>query len=41
MKWDELRGHGHHVEWFRRAIARGRLTHAYVLAGPDGIGYAR
>ncbi len=38
MKWDELRGHSKHVEWFRHAIARGRLTHAYVLAGPDGIG---
>jgi DNA polymerase-3 subunit delta' len=38
MIWDSLRGHGKRVDWFRRTIRRGRLSHAYVFAGPDGIG---
>ena len=38
MIWDSIRGHGEHVEWFRRTLRRGRLSHAYVFAGPDGIG---
>ena len=38
MIWDSIRGHGDRVEWFRRTLRRGRLSHAYVFAGPDGIG---
>ncbi len=38
MIWDSIRGHGERVEWFRRTLRRGRLSHAYVFAGPDGIG---
>ncbi len=38
MIWDSIRGHGERVEWFRRTIRRGRLSHAYVFAGPGGIG---
>lgn len=26
------------MDWFRRTLRRGRLSHAYVFAGPDGIG---
>lgn len=36
--WDELRGHQRLVELFRRAMARGRGAHAYLLIGPEGIG---
>ncbi|HLQ43497.1 MAG TPA: DNA polymerase III subunit, partial [Planctomycetaceae bacterium] len=36
--WDSVRGHGERVERFRRAIRRNRLSHAYVFAGPEGIG---
>ena len=38
MIWDSIRGHGERVDWFRRTLRRGRLSHAYVFAGPDGIG---
>lgn len=38
MNWDSIRGHGERVEWFRRTLRRGRLSHAYVFAGPDGVG---
>lgn len=36
--WSELRGHTGQRELFRRSIARGRLSHAYILTGPEGIG---
>ncbi|MBI1311908.1 DNA polymerase III subunit delta' [bacterium] len=38
MNWDDLRGHGGQVEMLRRSIARGRLAHAYLFAGPAGVG---
>lgn len=38
MIWDSIRGHGEIVNWFRRAIRRGRLSQGYVFAGPEGIG---
>lgn len=38
MIWDRIRGHRDRVEWFRRTMRRGRLSQAYVFAGPDGIG---
>lgn len=38
MIWDSIRGHGERVEWFRRTLRRGRLSHGYVFAGPDGVG---
>lgn len=38
MIWRQLTGHEAQVEMFRRAIARGRLAHAYLLIGPRGIG---
>ena len=38
MSWDDVRGHSVQREMFRRAIRRGRLSHAYLFSGPDGIG---
>ncbi|WP_437229928.1 DNA polymerase III subunit delta' [Planctomicrobium sp. SH661] len=38
MIWDRILGHQLQVEMFRRAIARGRLAHGYLLVGPPGIG---
>lgn len=36
--WEQLKGHDEQRELFRRSVRRGRLSHAYVLAGPEGIG---
>lgn len=36
--WQQLKGHDEQRELFRRSMQRGRLSHAYVLAGPEGIG---
>lgn len=41
MNWNDLRGHRDQIEMLRRSIARGRLAHAYLFAGPAGIGKAR
>ncbi len=41
MNWDDLRGHGDQVTMLRRSIARGRLAHAYLFAGPPGVGKSR
>ena len=38
MIWERVRGHRAQVEMFRRSIGRGRLSHAYLFIGPDGIG---
>lgn len=31
-------GHKKQIEIFRRTLASGRLSHAYILAGPEGVG---
>ena len=36
--WQQLKGHEEQRELFQRSLQRGRLSHAYVLAGPEGIG---
>jgi len=36
--WEQLKGHDEQRELFRRSLQRGRMSHAYVLAGPEGIG---
>lgn len=41
MSWQGLEGHDGIVEYFRRAIARGRLAHAYLFVGPTGVGKRR
>ncbi len=38
MSFDEVVGHDDAREGFRRAFERGRIAHAYLLAGPRGIG---
>lgn len=38
MSWDRVRGHESLVKLFAEASARGRLGHAYLFAGPRGIG---
>lgn len=38
MGWQRVRGHDHLIDGFRRALARGRLAHAYLFAGPAGVG---
>ncbi len=36
--WENIRGHQTQIDAFRRAIAGGRLSQGYLLAGPSGIG---
>ncbi len=36
--WAQLRGHEEQRELFHRSIEKGRLAHACVLCGPEGIG---
>jgi DNA polymerase-3 subunit delta' len=38
MPWRSIRGHDRAVETLRRALARGRLPHAFLFVGPEGIG---
>jgi DNA polymerase-3 subunit delta' len=38
MIWERIRGHDVQEKMFRRAAARGRLAHAYLFVGPEGIG---
>ena len=38
QSFSELRGQDHIRETLRQAVAQGRTTHAYLLAGPRGIG---
>lgn len=38
MSFAEVLGHDHAKEGFFRAFGRGRIAHAYLLAGPEGIG---
>ncbi len=40
MPWD-IAGHGAAIAVFRAALAGGRLGHAYMITGPQGIGKAR
>lgn len=38
MSWQRVRGHDHWIEAFARVVERGRLAHAYLFAGPQGVG---
>ena len=38
MTFDHILGHERQKEILRRALANGRLAHAYLFSGPDGIG---
>ena len=41
MAWRDILGHDDVAERFRQSLARGRLSHAYLLLGPDGVGKER
>lgn len=38
MPWQLLRGHDRAVAGLRRSLAQGRLPHAFLFVGPEGIG---
>lgn len=38
MSWQEVRGHDRQIDWFRRAVRRGRLASTFLFVGPSGIG---
>jgi len=38
VSWKRVRGHDVLVGAFERAVRRGRLAHAYLFAGPPGVG---
>ena len=38
MSWQRIRGHEFWVCWFADVAKRSRLAHAYLFAGPAGIG---
>jgi DNA polymerase-3 subunit delta' len=38
VSWQRVKGHDELIEAFARAVARGRLAHAYLFIGPPGVG---
>ena len=38
VRFDEIIGHERATEYLRRALARGRLAHAYLFYGPERVG---
>lgn len=38
MSWERVRGHERLIEVFDRAVQHGRLAHAYLFVGPEGVG---
>lgn len=38
MRWGKVRGHERIVEELKRAAARGRMPHAFLFGGPEGVG---
>ncbi len=38
MSWQRVRGHDALVRAFQRVVGRGRLAHAYLFTGPEGVG---
>jgi len=38
MSWQGIQGHDDLVDYFRRALARGRLASSFLFVGPEGIG---
>lgn len=41
MNWSQLRGHTAQIEMLSRSLSRNRLAHAYLFAGPPGVGKSR
>jgi DNA polymerase-3 subunit delta' len=40
-RWTPLVGHERNARWLQRAVRTGRLGHAYLFVGPEGIGKRR
>src|SRR5438105_3953882 len=38
MRWDDIFGQDRAVRLMRTALGRGQAHHAYLLAGPEGVG---
>src|SRR5262245_58525221 len=38
VSWRRVRGHDALIRSFADVVARGRLGHAYLFCGPDGVG---
>jgi DNA polymerase-3 subunit delta' len=38
MSWDQIRGHDSAIRFFATASKQGRIGHAYLFVGPDGVG---
>lgn len=38
MNWSSIRSHSDQMQMLHRSLERGRLAHAYLFAGPPGIG---
>src|SRR3954468_11698392 len=38
MRWDEIVGQDRAVKLLRGALLKGQVHHAYLLAGPSGVG---
>jgi DNA polymerase-3 subunit delta' len=38
MTFEQILGHDRQKEFLRRALTTGRLAHAYLFSGPDGVG---
>lgn len=38
MSWDRIRGHDGPRSQFAQAVTAGRLAHAYLFVGPEGVG---
>lgn len=38
MIWEKIRGAEEPMSRFRRSVERGRLSHAYLFVGPEGVG---
>ncbi len=38
MSFSDIIGHDHNIKVLQRSIERGRLHHAYIFSGPEGVG---
>lgn len=40
MIFSEIRGHARAIQFLRRILTNGRMAHAYLFSGPEGVGKA-
>ena len=38
MPFSEIIGHEHNIKVLQRSIERGRVHHAHIFSGPEGVG---